>query len=243
FPPSPCPPHTGPRQTASRGRLCAAARRRPRVSRDAPRRSSVDPRELARGFEDRAIAGATTQIAVEAVADVLLGLQLAGVAQALDRQQQTRRAIAALQRGVAYECRLELGELRRLCETLDCQDLSTVRLDGEVGARAHGSAIHEHRAAAAHLHVAGALRPGQAEPLAQEVQQELLRLDGGTHLAAVDGEHDLDPVHSCSPGMPNARPLRRSSRTHAFQYSPANPAWYLTEWIPSRRLWGIGWRG
>ena len=70
--PSPCRRRTAPGRAASRARPCAAARRRPRA---APMRSrTVIAADLpARGLEDRAVAGAAAEVAVEPVADVLLG--------------------------------------------------------------------------------------------------------------------------------------------------------------------------
>src|SRR5579872_2170608 len=130
--------------------------------------SVIEPGQLACRREDRAVARAAADVALEAVADLLLGAQLAGVAQALERQQQAGRAVAALQRRVAHEGVLELRELGGLREALDGQHRASARLDGEVGARAHRPAVDQHRARAADLDVAGALRAGQSEPLAQE---------------------------------------------------------------------------
>ena len=92
--PSPCRRRTGPARAASRRRPCAAWRRRPRralptCSRDRSM-PALEPGQLARGLEDRAVAGAAAEVAVEAVADLLLAAELAGVAQALERQQQAR---------------------------------------------------------------------------------------------------------------------------------------------------------
>ena len=68
-------------------------------------------------------------------------------------------------------------ELAVRCEPLDRRDLEAVRLNGEHRARLHGLAVDEHRAGAARRRVAADLRPGQAETLAQDIDEELARLD------------------------------------------------------------------
>ena len=58
--------------------------------------------------------------------------------------------------------------------------VSTERPCGVGGQEAAGAdrlSVEEHRAGTAHLHVAGALGARQAEPVAQDVKEELLRLD------------------------------------------------------------------
>src|SRR3954447_26165575 len=69
---------------------------------------------------------------------------------------------------------LELGPLG---EPFDRRDLAPARDDCEVTARADREAVDEDRACAADLHVARALRAGKPERVAEDVEQQLLRLD------------------------------------------------------------------
>ena len=135
-------------------------------------------RELGDGLEDPAVARAAAEVAVEAPLDLLLvRAQLAVLEQGADREQHPRRAEAALERGVAGERLLEPLELGPLGEPLDRRHLAPARVGGEVAARADRQAVDEHRARAADLDVARALRAGQPERVAEEVEQQLLRLD------------------------------------------------------------------
>ena len=97
--------------------------------------------------------------------------------QAVHREQQPRRAEAALDGRVLGERLLEPRELGQLGEPLDRQHLAAVGVGRERAARAHRQAVEQHRARAAHLHLAGALRAGQPLVLAQEVEQQPVRLD------------------------------------------------------------------
>jgi len=56
-------------------------------------------------------------------------------------------------------------------EPLDGGHVTPLHLDDEVRARAHRRAVDQHRARAAHLHVAGALGALQLEAITQDVEQ------------------------------------------------------------------------
>ena len=71
-----------------------------------------------------------------------------------------------------------------LGQPLDRRHLAAVRVRGEIAAGADGQPVDEHGAGAADLDVAGALGAGQAEPVAEQVEQQLLRLDVADDLAA-----------------------------------------------------------
>ena len=64
-------------------------------------------------------------------------------------------------------------------EALDRDDLVAVGLRGQHEARADERAVEEHRARAAFALLARVLRAGQAEPLAERVEQALARPDVG----------------------------------------------------------------
>ena len=87
------------------------------------------------------------------------------------------RAEAALHGGVAGERLLELRRTAPLARPSIVRHLAPVRVGGEQAAGADGLAVEQHRARAAHLHLAGGLRALQVEAIAQEVEQQLLRLD------------------------------------------------------------------
>src|SRR5947209_946677 len=76
---------------------------------------------------------------------------------------------------------------------------------GEDAARADGQPVHEHRACPADLDVAGALRAGEPEVVAEQVEQQLLRLDLAHELLPVDPKRDLHGP-SCASTPPSTRP-------------------------------------
>jgi hypothetical protein len=78
----------------------------------------------------------------------------------------------------------------RLAQALDCVDRCPVRLDGENRARLHGAAVEVHGARAALGRVATDMRAGDAEVVAQEVHEQLPRLNLSLPSLAVDGNGD-----------------------------------------------------
>ena len=84
------------------------------------------------------------------------------------------------------ECRLHGVKRVAVGQTLDGPDLATLGLDGEIGAGAHGRAVHQHRAGAAHLDVARALGALEAELLPQDVEEQAVRHDVDRDGAPVD---------------------------------------------------------
>ena len=92
---------------------------------------------------------------------------------------------------MAREGILEPCELVPLGETLDRQHFAAFRVGCQEAAGGHGTAVDEHRARAAHLHLARALGAGQPETVAQKVEQQLLRLDLANDGPLVDLE--LEP--------------------------------------------------
>src|SRR5207237_5747843 len=156
--------------------------------------------DIAYGVENGAIAGATAEVSIQAVADVLLAPEIARLQQRLDREQEPRSAETALHGGVALEGgreALELGELR---EPLDREHFTPCRLVSQVCARAHRAAVHEHGAAPTHLHVTRALRAREPEAVAEQVEKERVWLRRGAHRPAVEAEVDGHP------GIPLSRP-------------------------------------
>ncbi len=83
------------------------------------------------------------------------------------------------------------GAARRLGQPLDRHHLVAVGLRGEDEARADEPAVEQHRAGSALALLAGVLRPGQPEPLAQREEQALAGPHVGLAPLAVDRQ--LDP--------------------------------------------------
>ena len=166
--------------------------------------------ELGDGLEDAPVAGAAAEIAGQSVLDLLLAAELALLEQRVDGQEHAGRAEAALQRGVTGESVLQPGELRPFGEAFDRRHVLSVGIRGQVAARADGKPVHEHRACAAHLHVARALGAGQPERVPEEIEQQLLRREVADDLAAVDATGELH------------RRLRRRARPDAAR-RPSTP--------------------
>ena len=81
---------------------------------------------------------------------------------------------------------LQALELLRVGEALDRLDGAAVGLHGEHQAAAHDVAVHAHGAGPAYAVLAAEVRAGEAELLAQEVDEMQARLDAARHLRAVD---------------------------------------------------------
>jgi hypothetical protein len=110
-----------------------------------------------------------------------------------------RGAEAALEPEVVHQRTLDRVQLAVLRKSLDGGDLGPVGLDREHHAGLDHAAVQVHRAGAAHAVLAGALGPGQAQLVAQQVAQQALRRDGGRGLTAVDGQADAVLTHVSPP--------------------------------------------
>src|SRR5262249_46511226 len=82
-------------------------------------------------------------------------------------------------------------QLAVLREAFDRGHLGAVCLHREHRARLHRLAVEQHRARAARRRVAADHRALEAEAVAQEVREQLPRLDLRLALFAVDGDRDL----------------------------------------------------
>ena len=203
------------------------------LDRVAPRHGSTDDVELhprsvvvrhgtriaVRAAEDRLhdllIPRAATEIPAQLVENLLprrcpvLGQERAG------GHQHAGGAEAALHRAPIDERLLQRRELFRLLQALDGCHLAAVDFDRQVRARTHGVAVDEHRACAAHLHVAGSLGAFETEPVAQHVEQERLGRHRQRHGAAVHAEADVKRrrhgrSRAGARGRARARPRRRA---------------------------------
>ena len=139
-------------------------------------------------LDDVVVARAAAEVALEAVPDRFSARRLAIVDQRDGRHHHARRAVSALERVVIVERLLHRVQLPVRGEALDRRDLGAVGLDAEDGARLHRLAVEQHRAGAARGRVAADGRAREREPLTQDVNQQITRLDLELVLRAVDGQ-------------------------------------------------------
>src|SRR5262249_14192829 len=148
--------------------------------------------------DDVLVAGAAAEVALEAEPDVLVGELPTATPDEVDRvHDHARRAEPALQAVVLPEGLLHRVQLAVLGHALDGGDGGAVRLDGQHRAGLHRAAVEVDRAGPALARVAPDLRPGEAEPVTQVVDEQGAWLDLRLPLDAVDGHRD--PCHLVSP--------------------------------------------
>ena len=98
------------------------------------------------------------------------------------------RAEAALQRVMLTEGFLQGRELGVTGEPFDGHDLGALGLHREHQAGAHGCAVDENRAGAAHAVLAAHMGAGQPQMMAQAIRQREPRLDVDLDLSTVDAK-------------------------------------------------------
>ncbi len=147
------------------------------------------------GIDDRLVAGTAAVVAREMFADRGAGRSTAGrhlvrSEQFLRGEQHAGRTEAALQRVAPRECLLQVGNLACVRHTFDGLDARAVALHGEREAAAHRDAVEPHRAGAAHALLASDMAAGEAELLAQEIDERRAHLHGFAHLFAIHRERN-----------------------------------------------------
>src|SRR5262245_13262654 len=173
---------------------------------------------LARGdfhrVDDLGIGGAAAEIAREIVPDLIFVRIGMGIEQLRCHQQESRRAIAALEGARLDEGLLHRTERLRLRirERLDGAHLGAVDKGGEVEAAGDGRAVDQHGAAAAHALPAALARAHQIKLALQQLDEIVMRLDLGRDLLAVEREADGAAHASSSSGL---LALARSARKMA----------------------------
>ena len=135
------------------------------------------------GVEDLLIAGAAAEVARERLADLVVARIRAAGEQVRRRDDEPRRAEAALDGARLDEGLLHAVQAAALGQALDGDHLVAVGLGGEHEAGADEPAVEEHRARSALPLLAGVLRAGQPEPLAQREEQALSGPDLGPRRA------------------------------------------------------------
>ena len=164
--------------------------------------ASSDGGRVSNGLDDVDVAGAAAEVALERVPDLVLARIGVLAEQADGGHHHPGRAVAALEPVLLVERLLHRVQLPVLGEPLDRRHLAPVRLDGEHRARLDRLAVEQDRAGAARRRVAADVRPGQAEALAQDVDEELPRLDLELVPRAVDRDRDLS--HDFPPSRLNS---------------------------------------
>src|SRR5207249_8067112 len=132
-------------------------------------------------LHDVVVTRAPAQVALELVADQLLGRLGVALEHLVDGHDHARRAEPALEPVLLPEPLLDRVQLAVLRQSLDRHDVGAVRLDREEGAGFDGLTVHQNRAGAALAGVAADVRPGEAHGLADVVHQE----QPGLHFVAV----------------------------------------------------------
>src|SRR5262249_39448008 len=161
----------------------------------APEPPSCALRGQADGVEDLRVPGAPAQVAGEGLADLVLARVRAAGEEVRRGHDQPGRAEAALDRARRHEGLLNRVQLAVRRQALDRHDLVSIRLRGEHETRADELPVEKHGARAALTQLAGVLRAGQAEPLAQGVQQAFARPHVGLAPLAVHDHVDPHPRH------------------------------------------------
>ena len=145
--------------------------------------------------DDGEVAGATADVAVQRRLDVFFrGVRIL-VQQGAGGEDHARGAEAALEAAFLPERLLHRVQRVVAAEALDGRQRASVDLVGEGRAGAHRTAVQQHGAGAADLHLAARLGAPEVQGLAQEVHQQQLRRHAGATRLAVQLELNLDLVH------------------------------------------------
>src|SRR5262245_11366734 len=146
--------------------------------------------------------------------DRLAARHAAAREQLLRGEQHAGRAVAALQRIARLERGLQVGDLALVGHALDGLDARSVALHREHQAAAHDHAVDAHRAGAADAMLAANMAAGEAQVLAQEIDQRLARIDALARVLAIDRYDDVVKARAHDP-PPMSSAATRLSRTPA----------------------------
>src|SRR5262245_10754881 len=157
--------------------------------------SSLRAGHLTGGVEDRlhdvVVAGAPAEVALERLADLLVGWVRVLLQVADRRHDHARRAVPALEAVVAMDRLLDRVHLPVGRQPLDRRDLPAVDLHGEQVARLDGLTVHQDGARTARRGIASDVGPGEPEGLPEEVHEERARLDVRRARDPVDGDRHV----------------------------------------------------
>lgn len=137
-------------------------------------------------FDDFVVACAAAEVIGEFEADLFFGRVGMLFEQSFGSDDKAGRANAALQRGPFEEALLNRMELADVADAFDRRDLAPFGFDAEHEAAIHRPAVEQHRAAAAVAVAAAFFRAGEANNVAQNLEQALSRFAEKLRLLAVD---------------------------------------------------------
>ena len=178
----------------------------------------MPPLHARHGSQDADVARAAADVAAQVILHLLRGRVRRVLEQRGDGHDHARRAVAALEGALGEKGLLHGMEAVALGEPLHGDHLAAARLVGEHGAAAHGRAAQEHGARAADLDVARALGPREPEPIAQDVEEQLLGPRAHADLAAVHAHGELEGrggAHAATAARRAARARARCTKTPA----------------------------
>ncbi len=179
------------------------------------------------GCDDVDVAGAPTDVAREMFSDLLVSGVRILLQKVECRKDHPRSAVAALQSVTLPERLLQWVQLvGERSDALDGCHLMTCHLTGKEQAGADGHPVDQHRARAADPVLAPRVRSGEAESLAQEVQQQETVVHHLAHRRPVHGRGDLRHLAPPQPRRPGSSPVsapasRWSTRDSASSSPPA----------------------
>src|SRR5579859_338858 len=165
-------------------------------------RISAPRRRFGDRLDDLVVAGAAAEIAHHPVFDLVLAGVRVAVQQRFRRHDLARRADAALEAAVIDEGLLQRMQLLALGHALDRGDPRAVHLHGQRDAGGDEAAVEQHGAGATDADAARLLGAGEAEVVAQQIDQRAPRRHARLARLAVDREPDAvwaDRFHYCAP--------------------------------------------
>src|SRR5947209_1253647 len=175
------------------------------------------------GVNDRLIAGAPAVVSRNVLADHITAGDTAARQKFLRGEQHAGCAKAALQRVAAAESVLQVRDGAGVGHTLDGLDPRAIALHRQRQAAAQDRVVHPHGASAAHAVLAADMAAGEAERLAQEIDECEARLDGFGNGFAIHRETDIYGAAHAR-GSASCFATRRSS-TPARCFFTAPVAW------------------
>jgi hypothetical protein len=155
------------------------------------------------------VTGATAQVTFQTLTDFLLRetvrMRLHKVDGGHDHAGGTESALQCVMFPEHFLHRMQRSIRRR--QTLDCDDIRTIRLQRKLSARLHGNPVHMHHARAALAGVAADMRAGETKLFAQQLDKQGASLDVDRVLLAVNRQRDLrhrTPFHGVAVSTPRA---------------------------------------
>jgi len=137
------------------------------------------------------VTGAATEIAVNAVADLLFCWIGMAREKLVDREDHSRSTVPALQPVTFPEGLLDRMELLTLCQPFDGQNIGAVCLHREHGAGLHRGVVQHHGAGAADGRFAADVRARQPQGISKIMNQQQTRLYLRGILRSVDSYGNL----------------------------------------------------